>query len=175
MESFCRLHHEARADSISTPEAGHLTANGQLGRWEAALGNIEDARMALGMCVLALHSTRLVPLRRMISHDSITEPPVSLQLQLLYAHAGCRLSHAVDDAVYLDEDAYNQVQPKVAYLKTIQVIQWVGNLKASCRKHHSNCGSSPSDSETRLQRNHSAYLVRCTVLQCRRSRPALRR
>lgn len=32
-----------------------------------------------------------------------------------------RLAHAVDDAVYLDEDAYNQVQPKVAYLKTIQV------------------------------------------------------
>ena len=33
----------------------------------------------------------------------------------------CRLSRAVDDAVYLDEDAYHQVQPKVAYLKTIQV------------------------------------------------------
>lgn len=64
------------------PEEGHLTANGQLKRWEAALGNIEDARVALDA-----------------------------------------LSHAVDDAVYLDEDAYNQVQPKVAYLKTIQAQQ----------------------------------------------------
>jgi hypothetical protein len=66
----------------NTPEAGHLTANGQLGRWEAALGNIDDARLATDM-----------------------------------------LSRAVDDAVYLDEDAYHQVQPKVAYLKTIQAQQ----------------------------------------------------
>lgn len=40
-----------------------------------------------------------------------------------------RLSHAVDDAVYLDEDAYNQVQPKVAYLKTIQVL--IGRVSCS--------------------------------------------
>ena len=45
----------------------------------------------------------------------------------------CRLSRAVDDAVYLDEDAYHQVQPKVAYLKTIQVHSDVPAHEAAAR------------------------------------------
>ena len=44
----CRSQH---AGNSNTPEAGHLTANGQQGRWEAALGNIEDARVAVDMYV----------------------------------------------------------------------------------------------------------------------------
>lgn len=43
----------------------------------------------------------------------------------------CRLSRVVDDAVYLDEDAYHQVQPKVAYLKTIQVCRVVPTHEAA--------------------------------------------
>ena len=35
--------------------------------------------------------------------------------------SGCRLAYAVDDAVYLDEDSFAAAQPKVAYVKTIQV------------------------------------------------------
>lgn len=62
---FCRLHHESRAGSVGTPETGHLTANGQLGRWEAALGNIEDARVALDMCAATQHANCASALTRL--------------------------------------------------------------------------------------------------------------
>lgn len=48
---LCRLQQDLHHGHSNTPEAGHLTANGQPGRWEAALGNIEDARMATDMWV----------------------------------------------------------------------------------------------------------------------------
>lgn len=54
--------------------------DGETERWTGAIGNIEDARVALDT-----------------------------------------LAHAIDDAVYLDEDAYNQVAPVMQYQKTIQV------------------------------------------------------
>lgn len=50
-DTMCRLQHATQAGSTAMPEAGHLTANGQHKRWEAALGNIEDARVALDACV----------------------------------------------------------------------------------------------------------------------------
>ncbi|KAK9814712.1 hypothetical protein WJX72_010296 [[Myrmecia] bisecta] len=56
--------------------------DGGLGRWEAAVGNLEDARVALDT-----------------------------------------LARAVDDAVYLDEDAYNQVTPTMQFTRTIQAQQ----------------------------------------------------
>jgi len=61
-------------------------APGELSRWGGAVGNIEDARVALDT-----------------------------------------LARAIEDAVYLDEDAYNQVAPVMQYQRTIQV------LKALCQ------------------------------------------
>jgi len=54
-------------------------SGGETARWRGAVGNIEDARVALDT-----------------------------------------LARAIDDAVYLDEDAYNQVAPIMQYQKTIQ-------------------------------------------------------
>lgn len=52
-----------------------------LSKWEAAIGNLEDARVAFDV-----------------------------------------LARAVDDAVYLDEDAYSHVAPTAQYTKVIQVF-----------------------------------------------------
>lgn len=57
---------------------------GETARWTGAVGNIEDARVALDT-----------------------------------------LARAIDDAVYLDEDAYNQVAPVMQYQKTIQVLHHI--------------------------------------------------
>lgn len=57
-------------------------ADGGLGRWDSALGNVEDARVALDT-----------------------------------------LSQAIEDAVYLDEDAYNQLLPAMQYTRVIQAQQ----------------------------------------------------
>lgn len=54
----------------------------ELSRWGGAVGNIEDARVALDT-----------------------------------------LARAIEDAVYLDEDAYNEVAPVMQYQRTIQVQQ----------------------------------------------------
>ena len=54
-------------------------APGEASRWGGAVGNIEDARVALDT-----------------------------------------LARAIEDAVYLDEDAYNQVAPIMQYQRTIQ-------------------------------------------------------
>ena len=54
-----------------------------LSKWEAAVGNLEDARVAFDV-----------------------------------------LARAVDDAVYLDEDAYSHVAPTAQYTKVIQVQSW---------------------------------------------------
>ncbi len=51
-----------------------------LHRWQAAVGNIEDAKVALDV-----------------------------------------IARAIDDAVYLDEDAYNQMIPLQQYTRTIEV------------------------------------------------------
>ena len=51
-----------------------------LGRWEAAVGNLEDARVALDV-----------------------------------------VAKAIDDAVYLDEDAFQQVAPVAQYARQLQV------------------------------------------------------
>ena len=53
-------------------------------RWEAALGNVEDARVAFDV-----------------------------------------IARAVDDAVYLDEDAYKQVLPTMQFTVRIQVREAV--------------------------------------------------
>lgn len=58
------------------------TAPGESSRWGSAVGNIEDARVALDT-----------------------------------------LARAIEDAVYLDEDAYNQVAPVMQYQRAIQVQQ----------------------------------------------------
>ena len=55
-------------------------APGEVSRWGGAVGNIEDARVALDT-----------------------------------------LARAIEDAVYLDEDAYTQVAPIMQYQRTIQV------------------------------------------------------
>ena len=55
-------------------------APGEVSRWGAAVGNIEDARVALDT-----------------------------------------LARAIEDAVYLDEDAYNQVAPVMQYQRITQV------------------------------------------------------
>lgn len=57
-------------------------APGEASRWGTAVGNIEDARVALDT-----------------------------------------LARAIEDAVYLDEDAYNQVAPVMQFQRTIQVQQ----------------------------------------------------
>ena len=116
--SLCRSQQDLHARHSNTPEAGHLTANGQPGRWEAALGNVEDARLATDLWVPERQcpcTTCPENLPQGYQHyrGSCIVPDQNL--------GQCRLSRAVDDAVYLDEDAYHQVQPKVAYLKTIQV------------------------------------------------------
>ena len=56
-------------------------APGEVSRWGEAVGNIEDARVALNT-----------------------------------------LARAIEDAVYLDEDAYNQVAPVMQYQRTMQVL-----------------------------------------------------
>ena len=56
-------------------------APGEVSRWGEAVGNIEDARVALDT-----------------------------------------LARAIEDAVYLDEDAYNQVAPVMQYQRTMQVL-----------------------------------------------------
>ena len=56
---------------------------GESARWKGAVGNIENARVALDT-----------------------------------------LARAINDAVYLDEDAYNQVAPIMQYQKTIQVAEY---------------------------------------------------
>lgn len=58
-------------------------APGEASRWGTAVGNIEDARVALDT-----------------------------------------LARAIEDAVYLDEDAYNQVAPVMQFQRTIQVLRW---------------------------------------------------
>jgi len=94
-----------------------------------------------------------------------------------------RLAHAVDDAVYLDEDAYNQVQPKVAYLKTIQVrsqmlevatssllqtrrsyLKW--NMRLACRCQRTDKELEPAD---------RVSTVKCVARMHRRSRHESRR
>ena len=55
------------------------SAPGESSRWGSAVGNIEDARVALDT-----------------------------------------LARAIEDAVYLDEDAYNQVAPVMQYQGAIQ-------------------------------------------------------
>lgn len=66
-------HAEQRQDSL---------APGEVSRWGAAVGNIEDARVALDT-----------------------------------------LARAIEDAVYLDEDAYNQVAPVMQYQRITQAQQ----------------------------------------------------
>ena len=56
-------------------------APGEVSRWGEAVGNIEDARVALDT-----------------------------------------LARAIEDAVFLDEDAYNQVAPVMQYQRTMQVL-----------------------------------------------------
>lgn len=56
-------------------------APGEASRWGEAVGNIEDARVALDT-----------------------------------------LARAIEDAVYLDEDAYNQVAPVMQYQRASQVL-----------------------------------------------------
>ncbi|CAL8463969.1 g3504 [Coccomyxa elongata] len=65
------------SDDIS--ELGHPMAPD---RWQAAVGNIEDAKVALDV-----------------------------------------IARAIDDAVYLDEDAYNQMLPLQQYTRTIEAQQ----------------------------------------------------
>ena len=63
-------------------------APGEVSRWGGAVGNLEDARVALDT-----------------------------------------LARAIEDAVYLDEDAYTQVAPIMQYQRTIQVP---GSSKSYC-------------------------------------------
>lgn len=77
-----RVYTPTRADSGTASEPGHLTANGQPSRWDAAVQNVGGAQAALNV-----------------------------------------LAQEVDSAVYLGDDEYNQVAPKVAYVKTIQAQQ----------------------------------------------------
>lgn len=56
-------------------------SGGSLNKWEAAVGNVEDARVAF---------------------DAVAK--------------------AIDEAIYLDEDAYNQILPTMQFTKVIQVL-----------------------------------------------------
>ncbi len=67
--------HHSKQDSV-----------GSLDRWAVAMGNLEDARVALDT-----------------------------------------LSQAIEDAVYLDEDAYNQLIPTMQYTRLIQVCWLAGS------------------------------------------------
>ena len=85
-----------------------------MSRWGEAVGNIEDARVALDT-----------------------------------------LARAIEDAVYLDEDAYNQVAPVMQYQRTMQVLHH--SLLPSCTRvpqHHHN-----------TEFSHDGAMIKC----CRRS------
>jgi len=88
-------------------------APGEASRWGTAVGNIEDARVALDT-----------------------------------------LARAIEDAVYLDEDDYNQVAPVMQFQRTIQVLRWKSAepclppaRKAVPRKQHS-AGTATTDYRT---------------------------
>ena len=107
-------------------------APGELSRWGGAVGNIEDARVALDT-----------------------------------------LARAIEDAVYLDEDAYNQVAPVMQYQRAIQVLrvaayQAVGTAWCLLRLliEVRNPGHEPSvptvQCHAALHRQHNGrYKVRC--------------
>ena len=73
----------ARSASYQSCAVQESLAPGEASRWGTAVGNIEDARVALDT-----------------------------------------LARAIEDAVYLDEDAYNQVAPVMQFQRTIQVLRW---------------------------------------------------
>ena len=68
--------------SLLCADVQETSAPGESSRWGTAVGNIEDARVALDT-----------------------------------------LARAIEDAVYLDEDAYNQVAPVMQYQRAIQVSE----------------------------------------------------
>lgn len=68
-----------QACSLQTGQHGEVGM--PLCRWQSAVGNIEDAKVALDV-----------------------------------------IARAIDDAVYLDEDAYNQMIPLQQYTRTIEVV-----------------------------------------------------
>eukprot|EP00884_Botryococcus_braunii_P000728 jgi/Botrbrau1/10656/Bobra.53_2s0014.1 len=73
---------QASTDDSPGGEAHRSVRPAGLSRWEAAMGNMEDARVALDAVV-----------------------------------------RAIDDAVYLDEDAFASLAPTTQYTRTIQVQQ----------------------------------------------------
>ena len=79
----CHDQFQAVEDEVKDLTAGvqDSLAPVELSRWGGAVGNIEDARVALDT-----------------------------------------LARAIEDAVYLDEDAYNEVAPVMQYQRTIQVL-----------------------------------------------------
>jgi hypothetical protein len=75
---FAQDAHLIARSSAAPPGEG--AAAEAMGRWDAALGNLEDARVALDV-----------------------------------------IAKAIDDAVYLDEDAFRQVAPVAQYARQLQV------------------------------------------------------
>mmetsp|Transcript_21531 Transcript_21531/g.38359 ORF Transcript_21531/g.38359 Transcript_21531/m.38359 type:complete len:209 (-) Transcript_21531:114-740(-) len=87
-----------------TPEAGngaisHTSAGGASGTGNNGLGNDNTVRRGMGRWNTAL--------------GNVADAGVALQ----------QLKHALDDAVYLDEDAYNGVASLSHYTRTIQAQQ----------------------------------------------------
>ncbi len=85
--SHSRLQHGSHAPTAAPSEPGHLAANGQLGKWEAALGNIEDARVTLDTCVASPASLQ----RQITTRLPHIRPANSMQLWNLSVHERVRL------------------------------------------------------------------------------------
>lgn len=85
--SHSRLQHGSHAPTAAPSEPGHLAANGQLGKWEAALGNIEDARVTLDTCGILPASLQ----RHLTTRLPHIRPAISMQLWNLSVHERVRL------------------------------------------------------------------------------------
>ena len=71
---------DIRTSKIEDVQCVSIIAEGAYERWSSAVGNIEDAKVAVDI-----------------------------------------MARAIEDAVYLDEDAYNQMIPMQQYTRTIEV------------------------------------------------------
>lgn len=127
---------EATSRTVISSHSGRQGAepDGETARWTGAIGNIEDARVALDT-----------------------------------------LARAIDDAVYLDEDAYNQVAPVMQYQKTIQgqqqrMVELTHELQesstklAQCHRSHHAANQRIQDMTQELENNAVVFKMHYSEL-----------